>query len=190
MPRQAALALDAFQQRGFLAADIGAGAAPHVQRRTARRQLGDLEREHLERGRIFVADVDVDVGRIDDMRADQRALEETVRIALQIEAILEGAGLALVAVDRHQPRPGLAEHRAPFAPGRKAGAAEPAQAGIVERLQHVFLADAAGAQIVQQLVAAVLHIGVVVDIGRDIADGYRRARPSPALRQAVARITK
>ena len=29
VPRQAALALDAFEQRGFLAADIGAGAAAH-----------------------------------------------------------------------------------------------------------------------------------------------------------------
>ena len=79
VPRQAALAFDAFQQRGFLAADIGAGAAAHVHARTARRQLGDFERQDLERGRIFVADVDVDVGRIDDMRADQRAFQEAVQ---------------------------------------------------------------------------------------------------------------
>ncbi len=51
-----------------------------------------------------------------------------MRIGFEIIAILEGAGLALVAIDRHQPRPGLAEHRAPFASGRKAGAAEAAQA--------------------------------------------------------------
>src|SRR6476620_8604838 len=91
VPRQAALAFDALQQRGFLAADIGAGAAADVQGRTARRQLGEFQREDLERRRIFVADVDVDVGRIDDMRADQRALQEAVQIAQQIEAILEGA---------------------------------------------------------------------------------------------------
>ena len=60
--RQAALALDAFEQRGFLAADIGAGAAAHMQRRPARRQLGDLALEDFARGRIFVAQVDVDVG--------------------------------------------------------------------------------------------------------------------------------
>ena len=107
MPRQAALAFDAFQQRGFLAADIGAGAAANVQGGTTLRQLGKFQRQHLERRRIFVADVDVDIGRIDDMGADQRALQETVQIAKQIEAILEGAGFALVAVDRHQPRPGL-----------------------------------------------------------------------------------
>ena len=104
-----------------------------MQHRTARRQLGDFALEDFARGRVFVADVDVDVGRLDDMRADQRAFEEAVRVAVEIEAVLEGAGLALVAVDGHQPRPGFAEHRAPFAPGRETGAAEPAQAGIVER---------------------------------------------------------
>ena len=102
------------------------------------------------------------------MRADQRAFQEAVQIAQQIEPVLESAGLAFIAIDRHQPRAGLAEHRAPFAAGGKAGAAEPAQAGSVERLQDVFRADPAGAQIVEQLVTAILHIGVVVDIGRDI----------------------
>ena len=59
-----------------------------------------------------------------------------MRIGLEIEPILERAGLALVAVDRHQPRARLAEHRAPFARGRKARAAEPAQARPVERLEE------------------------------------------------------
>ena len=62
-----------------------------------------------------------------------------MRIGFEIEAVLEGAGLALVAIDRHQPRAGLAEHRAPFAPRREAGAAETAQRGVVERLQQIFL---------------------------------------------------
>ena len=46
--RQAALALDAFEQRGFLAADIGAGAAAHDAARAARRQLGDLAAQDFE----------------------------------------------------------------------------------------------------------------------------------------------
>src|SRR3546814_2916065 len=45
---------------------------------------------------------------------DQRALEEAVRIALQVEAVLEGAGLALVGVDRHQARPLEAAHDLPL----------------------------------------------------------------------------
>ena len=87
-----------------------------------------------------------------------------MRIGFEIIAILEGAGLALVAVDRHQPRPGLAEHRAPFASRRKAGAAEPAQRRVVERFQQIFLREAPGAQAVEQRVAAAGDIGVVVDI--------------------------
>src|SRR5688500_18351986 len=77
MSRQAALALDAFQQRGFLAADIGAGATTNVDRRAAGRQLGEFEGKHLDRRRVFVAQVDIDIGRIDDMSADQRALDES-----------------------------------------------------------------------------------------------------------------
>ena len=51
-----------------------------------------------------------------------------MRIALEVEAVLEGAGLAFVDVDRHQARRRLAAHDAPLAAGRKAGAAEAAQA--------------------------------------------------------------
>jgi hypothetical protein len=51
-----------------------------------------------------------------------------MRVGLEVVAVLEGAGLALVGVDRHQARPLLLTHEAPFAPGRKAGAAEAAQA--------------------------------------------------------------
>ena len=87
-----------------------------------------------------------------------------MRIGFEIVAVLERAGLALVAIDRHQPRPGLAEHRAPFASRREAGAAEPAQRRVVERLQQIFLRKLAGAQAVQQRVAAAGDIGVVVDI--------------------------
>ena len=98
------------------------------------------------------------------MRADQHALEKAMRIGFEIIAVLEGAGLALVAIDRHQPRPGLAEHRAPFASRRKTGAAEPAQRGVVERLQQIFLRQFARAQPLEQRVAAAGDIGVVIDI--------------------------
>ena len=59
-----------------------------------------------------------------------------MRVAAQIVAVLEGPGLALVAVDAHVARLGLAADDLPFAPGREAGAAEAAQAGIVERGQE------------------------------------------------------
>jgi hypothetical protein len=135
-----------------------------VQPGAIRRQFRDLALQNFARSRIFVADVDVDLGRFDNLRADQHALDKAVRIGLEIIAILERAGLALVAVDRHQPRPGLAEHRAPFSPGRKARAAETAQGRVVERLQQIFLFHFAGAQALQQRIAAAGDIGVVIDI--------------------------
>src|ERR1700684_480046 len=124
MPRQAALAFQTFQKRGFFAADVRASTAAHMNYRSARRQLCDLALEDLARGRILVAKIDINVGRFDHMRADQHAFEKTVRISFEIVAVLERAGLALVAIDRHQPRAGLAQHRTPFPARRKASTAE------------------------------------------------------------------
>ena len=49
-------------------------------------------------------------------------------IGFEIVAVLEGAGLALVGIDRHQARLGLGADEPPLAPGRKPGAAKTAQA--------------------------------------------------------------
>ena len=53
-----------------------------------------------------------------------------MRIALEVVAVLERAGLAFVDVDRHQPRRGLGAHDPPLAARRKAGAAQAAQPRI------------------------------------------------------------
>ena len=87
-----------------------------------------------------------------------------MRIGFEVKAILERAGLALVAVDRHQPRAGLAEHRAPFPSRRKARAAETAQGCVVQRFQQIVLCQFTGAQPVEQRIAAAGDIGVVIDI--------------------------
>ena len=74
---------------------------------------------------------------------------------LEVVAVLEGAGLALVGVDRHQPRRRLGAHQRPLAPGREAGAAEPAQAGIARRILISVVARArAGEAGLEQRVAA------------------------------------
>src|SRR5262249_38318907 len=93
VPRQATLSFQAFQKRGFLAADVSACAAPQVHCRAARRQLCDLARQQLVRSRILVAQVDIHIRRIDDMRCNQRAFEKTMSIAQQVEPILESPGL-------------------------------------------------------------------------------------------------
>ena len=124
MARQAALALDRFDHRGFFAADVGAGAAAQMRclvclAKPGLLDLGDFVEQHQPQLGIFVADVDVDLGRLDHPGGDQHAFDEAVRIALEIVAILERAGLALVGVDRHQPRRRLGAHQRPFAAGRE-----------------------------------------------------------------------
>src|SRR6185312_4384905 len=98
--RQAALALDALEHRRFLAADIGAGATPQMDARMLREprrfELGDLGDEQFAALRVFIAQIDVDLRRFDRPGTDQHALEEAMRIGFEIDAILEGAGLALI----------------------------------------------------------------------------------------------
>ena len=105
---------------------------PHVPRQARRLDCGNLALEDRAALRIFIAKVDVDLLRLDDPRSDQDALDHAVRIGFDKIAVLEGAGLALVGIDRHQPGCGLLEHQTPFAAGRKSRPAEAAQAGMFE----------------------------------------------------------
>ena len=88
-----------------------------------------------------------------------------MRIALEVGAVLEGAGLALVDVHRHQPRRRLLAHDAPLAPGRKARAAEAAQARVLHRLEHGLGVLLAVDQRGRERVAAVGAVGGVVGEG-------------------------
>ena len=171
LPRQAALALDAFEHRRFLAADIGAGAAAQVnarmRRQPGRLDRGDLAFEDRVALRVFVAQVDVDLGRLDHPGRDQHALDHAVRVGFEKIAVLEGAGLALVGIDRQQPRRRLLPHQAPFAAGRKPRAAEPAQPGMLEDLDQLLGLALAGQAAVEQAIAAGRAIGVEADKFRD-----------------------
>ena len=130
MTRQAALALDQFDHRRFFAADVGAGAAAHmdlgVLRQAGPLDLADLFGKKKDHFRIFVANVKISIRSLHDPRCDQHALDETVRVAFEIVTVLERAGLALVAIDRKQPRRRFGAHQRPFPAGRKAGAAKAA----------------------------------------------------------------
>ena len=155
MARQAALALDRLDHRRLFAADVGAGAA-------AQMDLGDTCRgprvracaisssQHQPQLGIFVADVDVDLGRLDHPGGDQHAFEEAVRIEAEIVAVLERAGLALVGVHRHQPRAFFGAHERPLAAGREARAAKPAQAGVADDLDQLVARALAGERLVEQ----------------------------------------
>ena len=135
--------------------------------------LGDLFEQHQADFGILVPNIDVGVAGVDHPGGDQHAFDEAVRIAFEIIAILERAGLTLVGIDRKQPRRRLGTHKAPFAPGREAGAAEPAQSGIAHRLDDVFAAARACDASLEQRIAAVADIAVEV-VRRGVSLRMRR----------------
>ncbi len=88
---------------------------------------GDLAVEDRAALRVFVAQIDVDVGSLDHPGGDQHPFQKTMRVGFEKIAVLEGAGLALVTIDRQEARCGLLAYQPPFAPGRKPRTPEPAQ---------------------------------------------------------------
>ena len=115
MARQAALALDRFDHRRFFAADISAGAAAQmdfgVVGKTGGLDLGDLFEQKQDHFGIFIADIEISVGGLDDPCRDQHAFDEAVRVLFKIIAVLERAGLAFVAIDGEQARRRLGAHQ-------------------------------------------------------------------------------
>ena len=116
--------------------------------------LADGEVQLMHGKRIFGADVDDAVGRAGDVGADRHALDQGVRIALDLVAVHVGAGIALVGVaDQELPLGlGLAQEL-PLHAGGVAGAAAPAQAGFLDLLVGR-LGRAVDQHLVQGLVAA------------------------------------
>ena len=121
--------------------------------------LRDFLGQHQPDFRIFVAQIEIDGRRLHHPSGDQHAFDEPMRIALQIIAILEGAGLALVAVDRHQAGCRLRPDQGPFAPGRETGAAKATQAGVADRLDDVVPGPNFRQACFQQRIAAIGPIG-------------------------------
>ena len=122
---------------------------------------------------VFVAQVEVAGLDAHHLRGDQQAFEEAVRIAFEVGAVLEGAGLALVDVDRHQPRARAGRARCATC-ARPESRRRPARAGpsppCAEDCLGVLLAvDQRGGQ----RIAAVRAVGGVVGVGRlaSIASG-------------------
>ncbi len=112
---------------------------------------------------IFVTNIDVGVRRFDHPSCDQHAIDETVRIALEIVAVLERAGLPFVAIHGEQARRGLGAHQRPFAASRKAGTTETAQAGVADDPDEVVARPLAGDAVLQQRIAAGALVGVEID---------------------------
>jgi hypothetical protein len=141
-PRHALLALEALEQRGLLAADIGTGAAMDVEVEVPARAAGILAQKARVVGLFdrldqvlrliieFAAHIDVaGMGAHREAR-DQAALDQQVRIVTHDVAILAGAGLRLVGIHDEIVRPVLhfLGHEGPLHAGREACATAAAQA--------------------------------------------------------------
>ena len=190
--RHAAVALEALDEGGLLADDVGAGApvqddvdgevgAEDVLADVAGgvgvvEGLGDalLGQRHL------AADVEERLGGADGVAGDEHALDELVRVLLHEEPVLVGAGLGLVAVHHEVARPHAGRAEAPLGAGGEAGAAAAEEAG---RLHLV--ADRGGRlgqRRLQALVAAGGEVAVegvpVVEVEAGGDDRRRRRRRS------------
>ena len=145
----AALALDGFDERGFLAADVAAEAGAHfdVEGEVGAEELlsqvafgpglldGLVEPELGEV--VFAPDVDEALIGAHGKAGDGHAFQDLVGVALHDIAVLDGAGLAFVGVADdvflgHRQGPG----EGPLEAGGEAGAAAAAQARGLYFLHH------------------------------------------------------
>ena len=124
---------------------------------------------------VFITQIDIAGLDAHHLRGHQQALQKTVRVALQVGAVFEGTGLALVDIDRHQFRASLLTHDAPLAPRRKAGPAQAAQARVFHGLEHVLGGLSAYGQRRRQRIAALGPVGLVAGVaGRHLHRLWQR----------------
>ena len=182
--RLAALALEALEQRGLLAADIGTGTAVHRDvERPARPEgvgaqpsrgagLGDGVVQHPGLGLVLAADVDVRALAPHGVRGDGDALDQLEGVVLDDLPVLEGAGLALVGVAHHVGGlAGVLGQERRLAAHGESGAAAAAKARAVEGVEGVVGAEgqglleaqvATGALVVGERGEAVTELAVAV----------------------------
>ena len=138
--RNAALAFERFHQRRLFAHFVGACAGVHedveidaraedvLADEAARVGVGHRVFHDLDQIAIFAAQIDVAGLRADGEGGDHHAFDDGMRIVLEDEAVLAGAGLALVAIAEHVlGLGGFLRNERPFHAGGKAGAAAAAQ---------------------------------------------------------------
>src|SRR5690606_19663535 len=99
-----------------------------VRRKARLLKLRQLAAQNFENGLVLVANVDENFFSLDRPGCDEHSFEELVGAHLEVMAVLESAGLALITIDRHKPRPLFSADQRPFAARREASAAEATQA--------------------------------------------------------------
>src|SRR5437588_1881408 len=148
-PRLAAPALEGVDERGLLAADVGAGAAVDDDVATevgAEDALADialgarlldaaLEQQPLVV--ILPADVEEGVLHLERIGGDEDPLDQLMGVLVDEVAVLEAAGLGLVGVDAEVAGEHVAGEERPLRPGGEAGpsaAPQPAELHLLDDL--------------------------------------------------------
>ncbi len=139
----AALAFERIQKRGFLAADIGAGAhtdfhvkrparAQHIRAQyTCRARDFDCAAHHTDCIGVFRAQINIPACRADTEARNRHTLNQSKGVTLHDHPVREGAAVALIGIaDDVFLRRLRLEHRLPFDAGRKSCAATPAKARL------------------------------------------------------------
>ena len=178
--RLAPFALNALDHGGLFTADVGPRAPAQLDLRQligrVGAQLGQLMLQHGAAAVVLVTQIDSASVNTHHPGCDQQPFQKPVRVALQIGAVLEGAGLALVNVHGHQARRGLLAHDAPFAPGGKTGPTQPAQAGVFHAFQHMLHIALAPGQRCGERVAPCRAVGFQPGVARRHGDGVGHRR--------------
>ena len=146
--RLAAEALERAEQRRLLAADVRAGAAvqhdvevvpaaEHVGAEQPRRvRLVQRALQDPPLPQVLAADVDERGVALDRARGDRGPLDQRVRLSLDELAVVAGPRLGFVEVHHHvRGLAGVHRHERPLHAGGEAGAAAPAQAGVLHELR-------------------------------------------------------
>ena len=185
--RQAALALDRFEQRGFFAANIGAGAEPQfnveiqaggenvfTERASQPRFLHRLAHD-FERVRKLAANIDKTPAGADRVGRDDHAFEGAVWVLFHENAVFESSGLGFVRVAHDVLGLPLRLCRSlPLDAGWKRRAASPGQARSLHLGEHSLRCHRQS--LFQSGVAAPISVFVerrrmtVTAIGREAAD--------------------
>ena len=174
----AATPFEAFQHRGFLAANVGTRAHAQLDIEIVPAAL-DVGTEpalctraskgfgkHLLRQGIFAAQVDIALARSHRQTGDQHALDQPIRITFHEHAVGKSAGITFVGIaDNVFLRIRLIEHGLPFDATGKRRAATSAQARISDRLH-----DIGGCHAQRILDATPAAMGAIVVQGQRVGD--------------------
>ena len=118
-----------------------------------------LEQNLTDRG-VLVSEVNINALGFHHPGRYQHPLQETMRVALQVKPVFEGAGLALVGVHRHQSGTVVTPDDAPLAPGWETGAPQTPQTRVTQHLNQLIGGMIPGHTIGEQRVTPCLFVGI------------------------------